>query len=198
VVIHEINNSTLIKIIKSIEWRKIYALQWRIIILLIKTVSICTIYHQILKELLNYCAMKKRFYACMFLIILSLSCGKDNVKPSADSTAASDAINYLSIIKEAYEAKNEVALQNHVGTVLADNIIKYFYFEKAKLNFTPRLVRLTDASVQVNLNWQGTWTFVNDKEVTRSGVGNLVFHKETMKLTDVEGDNPFLTPAMRN
>jgi hypothetical protein len=112
--------------------------------------------------------------------------------------AASDAIHNLSVIKEAYEAKNEIALHSHADSLLADNIIKYFYFEKAKLDFTPRLVRLTDAAVKVNLNWQGTWTFENDKEVTRSGVGNLVFHKETMKLTLVEGDNPFLTPSMRN
>ena len=151
-----------------------------------------------LKEARNYSAMKKRLYACMFLIILSLSCGKDNVKPSLDSIAASDAIHNLSVIKEAYEAKNEVTLQNRAGAPLADNIIKYFYFKNAKLNFTPRLVKLTDTAVRVNLNWQGTWIFENDKEVTRSGVGNLVFHKETMELTSVEGDNPFMTPAMKN
>ncbi len=146
----------------------------------------------------NHITMKKIFFACIFLAILSLSCSKDNVKPSADSIAASEAISNLSAIREAYEVKSELTLQNHIGSQLTDNIIKYLYFKKALLNFTPRLVRLTDDSVKVSLNWHGTWIFDNSKEVTRSGVGILVFNKETMKLTYIEGDNPFVTPATRN
>ena len=141
--------------------------------------------------------MRKTCYISIFLIILSFSCSKDIVKPSADSLITTEVIGIIDVIKNAYESKHEIVLQNHMDSLLAGNIVKYLYFENANLVFTPRLVRLTDESVTVNLNWQGTWKFDNDNEVTKSGVGNLVFHKETMKLTSIEGDNPFLTPAIR-
>jgi len=142
--------------------------------------------------------MRKTCYLLILLALISFGCGKDNVKPSEDSLAATEVMNIIEVVREAYEAKNEIVIQNHMDAVLAGSVTKYLYFENAKLDFTPRFVRLTDTSVMVNLNWQGKWGFANNKDVTKSGVGNLVFHKETMKLTSIEGDNPFLTPAIRN
>jgi len=142
--------------------------------------------------------MRKPCYLLILLVLVSFSCGKDNVKPSADSLAATEVMNIIEVLREAYEEKSEMVMQNHMDAVLAGSVTKYLYFENAKLDFTPRLVKLTDTSIMVNLNWQGKWGFANNKDVTKSGVGNLVFHKETMKLTSIEGDNPFLTPAIRN
>lgn len=142
--------------------------------------------------------MKKIFSLLLLLVLMSLSCGKDNVKPSADSLAATEVMNVIEAIREAYEVKNYIVIQNHMDAELADSVKKYLYFENARLDLTPRFVRLTDTSVVVNLNWQGKWGFANNKDVTKGGAGNLVFHKETMKLTSIEGDNPFLTPGIRN
>lgn len=142
--------------------------------------------------------MRKTFCLLLLLVLLSFSCGKDNIKPSADSLAATEVMNIIEVLRGAYEEKNTLTLQNHMSDSLAESVTKYFYFENVKLDFTPRLVRLTDTSVVVNLNWQGKWEFANNKDVAKSGVGNMVFHKDTMKLTSIEGDNPFLTPAIRN
>ena len=141
--------------------------------------------------------MRKTSLLVTLLILLSLGCSKDAVTPSKDSLIATEALTAIDAIKEAYENKSETDIESRMGSALAGSVIKNLYFEKAELRLTPRLVKLTDTSVNVNLNWQGTWQFADDKEVKISGVGNLVFHKETMKLTYVDGDNPFLTPAIR-
>ncbi len=141
--------------------------------------------------------MRKICLLAILLIVLSLGCSKDAVKPSEDSLITTEALAAIDSIKAAYEKKSETDLLNRMDSSLAASVIKNLYFERADLHLTPRLVTLTDTSVNVNLNWQGTWHFANDKEVKVSGVGNLVFHKETMKLISVDGDNPFLTPAIR-
>ncbi len=141
--------------------------------------------------------MRKISILITLLFVLTLGCSKDAVKPSEDSLTAIEAISVIDAIKEAYENKREADLNNRMSSVLAGSVIKNLYFKSVELRLTPRMVKLTDESVKVNLNWQGTWQFGNDKEVKISGVGDLVFNKETMILTNVDGDNPFLTPAIR-
>ncbi len=141
--------------------------------------------------------MRKTCLLVVLLAVLSLGCSKDAVKPSEDSLITTNALAVIEAIKEAYVNKSEANIHTHMGSSLASSVIKNLYFEQAVLRLTPRLVKLTDTSVNVNLNWQGTWQFANDKEVKISGVGNLIFHRETMELTSVDGDNPFMTPAIR-
>ncbi len=135
----------------------------------------------------------KKIYI-IFLLIISLGCTDKSIKPSEDSRSATDAFNTINIIREAYEKKDEAVLQNHMDTLLAENTIRGLLFEKAELVFTPRIVKITDSSVKVNFNWRGSWWLSKDKKLENGGVADLVFHKETMRLIYIDGDNPFLTP----
>ena len=141
--------------------------------------------------------MNKFYILFIFLTLLSFSCGKDNVKPSEDYLLSTDAFNSVEVIKEAYEGKNRMTLQNNIEKNLAESVIRNLFFEKAELTFKPRLVKISESTVTINLNWHGSWWTVNEKKLENLGVANLVLNKESLKLTKIDGDNPFLTPIER-
>jgi len=101
-------------------------------------------------------------------------------------------------VREAYEVKDAYKLKKHVSSLLAENIIKELSFERADISFTPRMVRITDALVKINLAWKGTWSLPGDRNLENRGVADLVLHRDTMKLTSIEGDNPFIAPMDNN
>lgn len=140
--------------------------------------------------------MKKTVILFLFLLAPLLGCGKDNVKPSADSLLATEVFSIIDNIKTAYEGKNRQGLKAHVTNLLAEGIIKELSFESAELTFTPRMVKITD-SIKVNLKWHGSWLITKGRKVDNRGVADLIFYKDTMKLTFIEGDNPFITPSAR-
>jgi hypothetical protein len=139
--------------------------------------------------------MKKLCVLFSLIIFMSLGCTEKSVKPSADSLAATDAFRIINTIREAYEEKDKAALQNHMGAPLAENTIKGLLFEKAELVITPRMVTITDASLKVNIIWSGSWWLTKDRKLENRGVSDLVFLRESMKLTYIDGDNPFIVPS---
>ena len=141
--------------------------------------------------------MKKISILFILIILMSFSCGKDNVKPSADFLLSNDAFNSVNIIKDAYEGKDRDTLQFRLDSRLAESVIKNLFFEEASLTFTPRLIKISESTVTVNLNWRGTWKTIKNKELKNRGVADLVLNKETMNLIQIDGDNPFLTPIVR-
>lgn len=140
---------------------------------------------------------KTFYFIVAFMLLLAFSCSKDDVKPSADSLLSTDAFNSIDEIKKAYEEKSSITLQTHLENKLAESVIKNLFFKKAELIFSPRLVRISESTVTVNLNWRGTWWTTRDKELENRGVADLVLNRETMKLIRIDGDNPFLTPVIR-
>ncbi len=141
--------------------------------------------------------MKKLYLIIIPIILFSFSCGKDNVKPSEDFLLSNDAFNSVNLIKDAYEGKDQNALQGRLDSSLAERVIKNLFFEEARLTFTLRLIKISESTVTVNLNWRGTWKTVKNKELKNRGVADLVLNKETMNLIQIDGDNPFLTPIVR-
>jgi len=129
---------------------------------------------------------------------MSIGCTDKSIKPSADSRSATDAFNTINTIRTAYEEKDESALQKQMGPLLAGNTIKGLLFEKAVLTISPRLVTINDSSIKVNIMWNGSWWLTKDKKLENRGVADLVFHKETMELTYIDGDNPFVVPSEKN
>ena len=93
--------------------------------------------------------------------------------------------------------KSRLTLQSHIESSLAESVIKNLFFEKAELTFTPRLVKIAESTVTVNLNWRGTWSTAKNKDLKNRGVANLVLNRETMQLIQIDGDNPFLTPIIK-
>lgn len=142
--------------------------------------------------------MNKTYILLSLIIFICLGCTDKSIKPSADSQSATDAFNVINKIKSAYEEKDKAALQNHMGQLLADNTIKGLLFEKAGLTITPRMVTINDSSLKVNIIWSGSWWLTKDKKLENRGVADLVFHKETMQLTYIDGDNPFIIPSEKN
>lgn len=134
----------------------------------------------------------------LLLVFVSYSCaGKESVKPSADSLLTKDVFNRIDTIKNAYEAKDTGILKNQINADIVDPILKNLNFEKAELFFTPRMVKITNESVIVNLNWQGIWLIAKDKKIENRGLANLVLQRrEALKLIQIEGDNPFLMPLI--
>ncbi|MBI5098733.1 MAG: hypothetical protein HZB30_05795 [Nitrospirae bacterium] len=141
----------------------------------------------------------KKIYTILFVLlaVIGISCeGKEKVKPSADYLLTTEAINRLEIIKNAYQEKDAGTLQRQIDTKLAESILKNLNFEKAELSFTPRMLKITDVSVIVNINWQGIWRIAQDKKLENRGSANLALQRDTLKLIQVEGDNPFQIPKL--
>jgi len=140
--------------------------------------------------------MRKSYILILFLIILIAGgCGgKDKIKPSADSLLATESFEKIDEIRKAYEAKNFAELQTRADVGHIENFFA-LGFESAKLNFTHRMVRITDQFVIVNLNWQGNWHTAKGKDLANRGVADLVLHRETLKLVKIDGDNPFVIPS---
>ncbi len=141
--------------------------------------------------------MKKTLFIFIFILLLSFSCSKDNVKPSEDSILAKSAFSSVDQIKNAYMDKNRLTLQSHIENKLSESVIKNLIFETAELTFSPRLVKIAESTVTVNLNWRGTWSTAKDSDLKNRGVANLILDRETMQLIQIDGDNPFLTPIIR-
>jgi hypothetical protein len=142
--------------------------------------------------------MKKFLFLLIVIALFSFNCTDDSVKPSPDSQLATQAFNNINMIKDAYEEKNKTFLQNHLDSTLFESVLKNFLFEKAELSFNPRMVRITDRSVTVDINWRGSWWFGKGKQLENRGAANLVLNKDTMKLIDIKGDNPFKIPSIEN
>jgi len=141
----------------------------------------------------------KNFSVLLLLIIFTcLGCTDKNIKPSADSQSATDAFNIINTIKRAYEEKDKAALQNLMDALLAEHTIKGLLFEKAGLTITPRMVTIADESLKVNVVWSGSWWLTKDKSLENRGVADFVFLKASMKLTNIDGDNPFIVPSKEN
>jgi hypothetical protein len=140
----------------------------------------------------------KKYYIILPLLVFIFfySCtGKESVKPSADSLLAKEAFNRIDIIKNAYESKDTGILKDQIHADLFKSILRNINFEKAEMSFSPIMVRITGETVIVNLNWKGLWRFVKDKKVENRGAGNLVLQRDTLKLIQIEGDNPFIIPS---
>lgn len=139
--------------------------------------------------------MKRVFLLALILIIgLSGCAGRKKVKPTEDSITARNALNAVSIIRDAYVRKEKKIMGEKVAEPLAEEIVRTMTFDETDLSFTTRFIRITAEQVMVQLNWQGIWTAGGNKAEDR-GSGTLVFQRGTMKLSQVEGDNPFIAPG---
>lgn len=140
--------------------------------------------------------MKHYGIILIILLVVSLGCsGKDKVKPSADSLLATEAFTIITAIEEAYETKNKYDLRKHIEILLAESITKELIFETADLSLNPKIVKITGPSVIVTINWRGSWRFTKERKFENRGAADLVFQRETMKLTRIDGNNPFLLPS---
>jgi hypothetical protein len=48
----------------------------------------------------------------------------------------------------------------------------------------------------VSVSWEGSWQLTDDNAFNNRGVADLIFNRETLKLSDLTGDNPFVLPAI--
>ncbi len=121
---------------------------------------------------------------------------KEKVKLSEDAVMVRNAISTVDAIKDAYAKKSRIIIQEKVESGLSDEILKGLTFETADLSLTIRMVRISANNIMVHLNWQGTW-IAGGNEVRDRGIGIMVFKKDTMKLSQVDGGNPFQMPLVR-
>ena len=138
--------------------------------------------------------MKRSFLLVLILLIISTGCSyKKEVKLSEESVTARNAISAVDAIKDAYIKKDRAAIHDKVESGLSDEIIDGLTFDSADISFTIRMIKISALKVMVHLNWHGTW-MAGGSEARDRGVGVLVFNKDTIKLSQVDGDNPFSTP----
>jgi hypothetical protein len=133
---------------------------------------------------------------CLLLVLLmGLSgCAADRVKPSEDAITARNALNAINTIRDAYTRKDEGIIGENVEEPLSVEMVRMLTFDRAELSYKARFITITASQVLVKLNWQGTWTTGGD-ELQDRGSGMLVLNRDTMKLAQVDGDNPFQIPA---
>ncbi len=139
--------------------------------------------------------MKKFLAFLVVFVFIFIGCGgKEEIKLSPDSMLATEALNSINIIKTAYAEKDKDVLLNRLDPMIAEGVLKELSFEKAELSFTPRMVRINNSTVMVNLNWQGTWV-IQGSNLTNRGITVFVLEGSPMRLIRKEGDNPFHAPS---
>lgn len=142
--------------------------------------------------------MKRIVILFIFITLISFGCGKDNVKPSEDSLMATEAFKNINILKDAYESKNSQILQDRIAPHIARGILKALYFDGVELDLKPRMVKIQKTDLVVNINWKGSWQFPDETRLENRGVADLIFDRETMKLLEIKGDNPFSIPSLES
>lgn len=142
--------------------------------------------------------MRKLYILFILIALMSFGCGKGNVKPSGDSLMATEAFKNINILKEAYEGKSRKILQARIAPHIARGILKDLYFDSAELDLRPRMVKIQETDLVVNINWKGSWHFPDETRLENRGVADLIFDKETMKLLEIKGDNPFSIPSLES
>ena len=142
--------------------------------------------------------MKKIAILLILITMTSFGCGKDNVKPSEDSLLATGAFKSINAMEEAYEGKSKATLQERIAPHIARKILKDLYFDGAELDLRPRMVRIQGNELVVNINWNGSWHFSDNTKLENRGVADLILDKETMKLLEIKGDNPFSIPSLES
>jgi hypothetical protein len=141
--------------------------------------------------------MRKICILLVLIILTSLGCTDENVRPSDDSLMADEAYDHINAVKEAYEGKSEHIIK-HLVPELSEDIIKELSFEKCELFFEKRLIRITKSSVIINLNWQGSWWIEKDRKIENRGVADFILNKEKLILVKINGDNPFSIPSFKS
>lgn len=136
----------------------------------------------------------KNWLILIVIVLLSFGCSKDKVKPSEDSLIATQAIENINIVKDAYLQKDKTTLQTHAASNASEDIINNMYFEKAEMEFNPRFINITESAVKVNLNWQGAWWIAAERKLDSRGAVNFFLDKDTLKLIKIDGDSPFQIP----
>ncbi len=141
-----------------------------------------------------------RIFSILFILIIlvSFGCGKDNVKPSEDSLMATEAFKNINILKEAYEGKSRKILQDRIAPHIAREILKDLYFDGAELDLRPRMVKIQETDLVVNINWKGSWQLPDVAMLKSRGLADLILDRETMKLLEIKGDNPFSIPSLES
>lgn len=134
----------------------------------------------------------------ILLILVSFGCGKDNVKPSEDSLMATAAFKSIDVLEEAYEGKDSMTLQSRIAPHIAREILKNLYFDGAELDLRPRMVKIQETDLIVNINWKGSWQFPDETRLENRGVADLILDRETMRLLEIKGDNPFSIPSLES
>ena len=140
--------------------------------------------------------MKKITILLILITLISFGCGKDNVKPSEDSLLATEAFKSINILEEAYEGKDSRTLQSRIAPHIARGILKDLYFDSAELDLTPRMVKIQENDLVVNINWKGSWQLPDVAMLKSRGLADLILDRETMKLLEIKGDNPFSIPSL--
>ena len=139
--------------------------------------------------------MKRAILLTLILLFISAGCAvKEEVKLSEESVTARNAISAVDAIKDAFIKKDRAAIHENVEPGLSDEILNGLNFDSADLSFSVRMIKISAFKVMVHLNWHGTW-MSGGSETGDRGVGVLVFNKDTMKLSQVDGDNPFHYPG---
>ena len=142
--------------------------------------------------------MKKIAILLILITLTSFGCGKDNIKPSEDSLLATEAFKSIDVLEEAYEGKDSRTLQSMIAPMIAREILKDLYFDSAELNLTPRMVKIQETALIVNINWKSSWRFPDETRLENRGVADLILDRETMKLLEIKGDNPFSIPSLES
>jgi len=141
--------------------------------------------------------MKPIYIILLIGALLLPGCGKDKVRPSEDYLLSQKVFESLNRIREAYLLKSKPSLKNRIENPLSGSIINTLFFKKAELTFNQRLIRIADNTVKMSVSWQGTWWLSGEREFQSRGIADLVFQRETLKLSGITGDNPFILPEMK-
>ncbi|HWR90414.1 MAG TPA: hypothetical protein VN260_09145 [Dissulfurispiraceae bacterium] len=140
--------------------------------------------------------MRKPLIAIVILCLFAVSCGKKEVKKtvSEDSRVATEAMQVVEKLREAYTAKDLHAIER-VTTRDGFNLIRGSIknFDRVDLQFNPVLVEIESGTANVNVSWKGTWSR-EGKTTEERGMTVFVLKVRPLRVDNIMRSNPFSYP----
>jgi len=130
----------------------------------------------------------------LFILFILTGCaGKEEVKLSTEAESSLRAIKKIELIKDAYSKKDIERLETLIiNEDLLNKIKNKMEFKEAKLDIlSPRFIRVNNEEIRLSMNWYGEW-LISNRTLKRSGIGIFIFDRESLKLLEIKGDNPFI------
>jgi len=137
--------------------------------------------------------LRKPLLLVIFAVFILIGCAdKKEVKLSTEAESSLEAIERTELIKGAYLQRDMEKLEVLIEKKLLNKIKDNMDFQEAKLDISsPRIIRINEEKIRLHINWYGEWT-ISNRRFKRSGIGIFTFDKRSMKLVNIEGDNPFI------
>ena len=134
--------------------------------------------------------------AALLAMAFLAACDSKEVKPvSTESKTALESFSVVEAVRQAFIKNDKDGVLSHATEAgLKSIMVNNKAYSSVKLSFTPRWVEIEEGKVTLNVSWESTWT-LGDKTLEDRGMAVFTLDGAPLKISKVEGANPFVMPA---